>query len=504
MYYLAGIKVNSIQEYIFQSSLLKENIGASHITNSVIFYQCLKGILEKQFDKAGEMAWDDWIKKPGGLHIVEPGCKCEVLEIGGGGVMLLYKENGAFNKTVQALSLEVLLNFPGLKLSFSVNTGFEEQEFMKHRSELLRNLETDHKNAFYNTVPAKPGFVQNCNRSQFASEFPFDKTKGITLMVSGHSNAKISQADRADDFYKELINDDRFTLTTEIEKLGQNPEAGYISVVHIDGNEIGKKVSNQASIKLLREFSIKRAELIIQTISGVIKHRIIGKTDTKTGMIAGIQLQKEKGKWILPIRPLLNGGDDITFVCEGRLGIYLAESFLQYFTADPDIVKNACAGVAIVKTKFPFYKAYVMAEELCMEAKGKSRSENVSCLSFFYSATTYAGSLEQIRKRTHKTQNEEKLYYGPYSLAPNDSMVALKTRIRHFMDKQKISKNKVLKLREVLWGTDTSRDLFIKELVEQEQSLPEGEGLHLFKNGSTPYFDPIELMDFYPQELLAI
>ena len=65
------------------------------------------------------------------------------------------------------------------------------------------------------------------------------------------------------------------------------------------------------------------------------------------------------------------GGDDLTFVCDGRLGLDLAAFYLKEFSrgtikvCGEDKSVDACAGVAIVPTKFPFASAYHFAEELC-------------------------------------------------------------------------------------------------------------------------------------------
>ena len=36
---------------------------------------------------------------------------------------------------------------------------------------------------------------------------------------------------------------------------------------------------------------------------------------------------------IFPLRPIVFGGDDLTFVCHGRIGLALAARYLQYFEA---------------------------------------------------------------------------------------------------------------------------------------------------------------------------
>ena len=61
---------------------------------------------------------------------------------------------------------------------------------------------------------------------------------------------------------------------------------------------------------------------------------------------------------VFPLRPIVYGGDDLTFVCDGRLGLDLAARYLQAFSKDTirvlgqDESVDACAGVAIVPTNF--------------------------------------------------------------------------------------------------------------------------------------------------------
>jgi len=353
--------------------------------------------------------------------------------------------------------------------------------------------------------------MQNCEISQFSAEVEWSKNPNTkSKKISRYSLEKINYASKSLDSYKKLINDDRFILSSEIENLGQNTESGYIAIVHIDGNGIGKKVAAIESIADLRVFSTNRVNITNKALQQLIKNDVLGKiTDDNTGdySFAGIKLKRnDEGKTILPILPLLHGGDDVTFICEGRLGIYLAESFLNYFTSDSNVFESACAGVAIVKTKFPFYKAYTLAEELCAEAKVKSRETNSSYLSYFYSASTFSGTLGQIRQRTHTTVNGKNLYNGPYLVSINDSLTNLKAGIRHFKNCNglNISKNKVMKLREILNEGNSNTDFFIKDLLEQGFSLPlkQTKVWTESNESSTPFFDQIELMDFYPKELL--
>src|SRR5262249_18890998 len=105
---------------------------------------------------------------------------------------------------------------------------------------------------------------------------------------------------------------------------------------------------------------------------------------------------KENRDVVLPILPILLGGDDMTVVCDGQAALRFTHDFLTGFerqTADlqtkneelqrelsgviPQIAENAlgksrlsaCAGVAIVKPHFPFSAAYDLSEQLIRSAK---------------------------------------------------------------------------------------------------------------------------------------
>src|SRR5690606_5681066 len=80
---------------------------------------------------------------------------------------------------------------------------------------------------------------------------------------------------------------------------------------------------------------------------------------------------------LLPLRPILLGGDDLTFLCDGRVALALTEAALKAFEAEvPSLGRvTACAGVAIVPAHAPFAQAYALAEALCRHAKRRRQWE---------------------------------------------------------------------------------------------------------------------------------
>jgi hypothetical protein len=227
---------------------------------------------------------------------------------------------------------------------------------------------------------------------------------------------------------------------------------------------------------------------------------------------AGLMLKKTNGKIILPIRPIVIGGDDITFVSEGRIGLYLVEQFLHKYSEfkfEDNQNFSASAGISIVKTKYPFYRAYKLAEELCNEAKKKTRENpGSSYIDFFVSSGGVSGEIEEIRKKRFIAPLG-KLNFGPYVFGKIDeenSIEDLKYSIRHF---QSFPKTKLMQLRDtILNPTKEECKAFVNELEKKGYSLYKIKNRkyheQIWQNNKTPYYEIIELIDFYPHEFLEV
>ena len=77
------------------------------------------------------------------------------------------------------------------------------------------------------------------------------------------------------------------------------------------------------------------------------------------------------GKNPLPIRCLIMDGDDLTFICGARFALPAVVFFMRQLMelADSTLSVTACAGIAFVRSHFPFRIAYQIAEECCDNAK---------------------------------------------------------------------------------------------------------------------------------------
>ncbi|KAA5805723.1 Cas10/Cmr2 second palm domain-containing protein [Thermoanaerobacterium thermosaccharolyticum] len=511
----------SIQEYIFSSNKLKENIGASYIVDKIYEY-VLEEALKMTFNKKINMK--EWKNTPNVVKINAPNEEFEIGYIGGGNALILFKDSDKAKSLIQNFSKLLLKKTPGLKTAFGVMHDFDLGDFKGSMKRLRENLRENKNKYFTNVTLLKYGFTLDCPRTnESAEQFEeqcidpekfqdANKQEKDRKFISSVSGSKLKISDQARDEIVRKIKDilkDKYTLTNDVEKLGQTEGKDYIAIVHIDGNKMGEKFANCTNLTEYRNLSIKVKEVtetafknMIEILINQIENNKI--FDPENGEF---KLQKEGDKTILPVRPIILGGDDITFISDGRLGIFLAEIFIKEFTkhSTNNESLSACGGVSIVKTKYPFYRAYMLAEDLTDRAKQASRKENGSYIDFFISSSGWSGSLEGIINKHLSTVNGN-LHFGPYRvdlINGEKSLENLRNIIREFKN---VPKSKVMKLREMLFEDKENAKIYVEELKAKGINLPKIKGflyhVKIWQYGKTPYFDAIELIDFYPEGLL--
>ena len=489
------IEATSIQQYIFSSNKLKENIGASYIIEKMLYGE--SGLMDKILKDAFGKDFNINLWKE--AKDLDKNSSCEVGFIGGGNMLIFFGVEDNAKNCIAGFTKSCLVEFPGLRVSIGIKTNFDISNYKDEYRILLQDLKERKAKYIPNDSIPKHGITADCPLSNETAEV-FEKKSGIYISMA--SASKLEASEKSPKKYKYL--DKGYILPDEIDKLGQNKEASYIAVVHIDGNGMGKIFSKINDIKELRKKSNAVSDKANGAMIKLIEHIIQTK---ESGEFFDLKFDD---KMTLPFRPILVGGDDVTFICEGRLGVYLAEKFIEYFfdkserhkepeSADK-LMDGACAGVAIVKSHFPFYKAVKLAEELCSEAKKVSRKKPGSYISYYYSATTFSGTLEELRAKTHETKSGN-MYYGPYVLFENNnqSLEKLKQGILYF--KQKWPKNKVMQLRDIIADSISAQKLFEKEITEIGLKFPQSKTT-IWANNQTAFFDQIELMDFYLDNLL--
>jgi hypothetical protein len=230
------------------------------------------------------------------------------------------------------------------------------------------------------------------------------------------------------------------------------------------------------------------------------------------------------------------GGDDVTFVCDGRLGVSLAVEYLTEFEAHATHElgewSSASAGVAIVKAHYLFARAYGLADDLCRSAKRfraqerkRTQQEQGSYLDWHFAVGGLVAELSDIRQREYQTK-EGHLCLRPLSLNHElPHQVDIFTARRWGVFKRALDafqgtewatrRNKVKALRDALRQGEEAVKRFCLIYLDGSNKLPaltsDDKGIHR-ETGWLPgkelpgkgkeksrcaYFDAIELADVY-------
>lgn len=370
----------------------------------------------------------------------------EVLMSGGGNVFLIFESIDRARDFAARYSRKIYDNFPFMKVAivhrkFGENNQLNLAEAIdligkdlaiyKQRNILDRNL-------------LGLGVTISCpNTGRPANYYDSDKKEVISKNnFKQLAKSKLSLEGCGLDEYT-----DKYVFTDELDKLGRTMhDTSYLGIVHIDGNSIGNKIKNWIKnkkrsnssndiINEYRQWSNRLSEIAKNSFKEVCKKLIEDKhivyNDKENnyylkGDIDNLNfrlLKDNQGKVIFPVRPIIIGGDDITFVCDGRIALSLAEVALKTFNTNiPELGKEkigACAGVAFIKTHTPFIKGYELAESLCANSKETIKDTPEKC-----AIDWHIGNIKpftKINEIRNKQYNESRLTLKPYILDFTDN-----------------------------------------------------------------------------------
>ena len=178
-----------------------------------------------------------------------------------------------------------------------------------------------------------------------------------------------------------------------------------VGVVHIDGNGVGAIMrdlgsahseAQEAGVRISADEVHTEPNDALQAFIMVVNKRL-DKTVKDAIALSWYEVQELTPDTVVPIVPVLVGGDDVTVYTDGRYAIPFAEAYIRHYeelTEKDELLKQlaviagaetpgpltASAGVAIVGRNFPFHIAYDLAEGLVSRGKklGKKK-ETVPC-----------------------------------------------------------------------------------------------------------------------------
>lgn len=518
------LDTRSIQKYVFYSNKLKTNIGASYLVER-IFYDAAKLVIaECGFKKAVT----DWEDNDDLLISKDKDVDCEIANIGGGNMLILLRDDkdvlAKCRELVNKWSEKVLLTAPGLKVGAAV--GMLDLDDVKNSlNNLYKQLKNNQNNIMPQTDLPYTGLTLECDYSgKTADAVDTDNSEHrlIAAEVKAKMEAYVYASENLRSEYKDLLNNGEYDFCDEFEKLGYKDGESYISVIHIDGNNMGVKFNTCEGLQERKELSLKIAKAVQNAfkklLTDIVEQYEAGKYNKNLDMDKLVD--ENTGKKYLPLRPIIIGGDDVTFVCPARLGLEYARRFIKYaneevlFKSDISsqnaVMKktlSTCGGVAIVPAKYPFFRAYDLAEQLCSAAKKKSRANDDCLIDYAILHGEMSSSLDWLREKQYKAVCGG-LYYGPYDVvnSGNDKYIGKLYSLQQTMQNM-LPENKRKELRSVLHQNKHEQVIYLENCKEMRAILKQqgkdaaGADDLWIKNKSekttaTPYMDAIEIADF--------
>lgn len=400
--YLYGAAVQGIQGFIFQTDKLKDIVGGSELIEHI----CTK-FFEDQ---------------------VEDFDKSKLIIGAAGNIKYLFEEFEACQKIVANFTKSVMELAPGISISQAVVETDGDLK-LKHINELEDKLKVQRNKQ---VVPINFGYLiteRARNTGNVAVGFDkFDKNESIDNSTLKKRKALDSLTGLSEKFT--LPEGKRFPF--DFEEMVKNTDRSWIAVVHADGNGLGKVLqqlgaklqdkSENELIKAYKEFSENLEKSTLKAANSAFKN---------------VFINSEKGRSkqeFFPFRPIVLGGDDLTVIVRSEYVLDFTHNFLIEFEKETSNNLNplfkrydikierltACAGIAYIKSSFPFHYGCDLAEQLCSEAKKQAKKINEvnvpSCLMFHKVQTSFIGAFDEIVKQELTCYDGLSFVAGPYYL----------------------------------------------------------------------------------------
>ena len=387
--YLYGAVVQGIQNFIFQTNELKDIVGASEL---------VEDICTNLFQEAvGKKKWNEENR----------------LITAAGNVKYIFNSKEECIEVVRNFPRKAMINAPGITISqavVAIKDG-DKGDLVDAINELEAKLRVQRNKPNKSLLIGRLGLKRSTKTG-----FPITRKKGEELLdestfAKRESNNTIQLCKKS--FGESAPSNLISFIPFDVSKMTDKNE--WIAIIHADGNGLGQVVQKIAKkVDDFKEFSHKLDKATINSANSAFK-----KVSPKDGW-----------KGVIPIRPIVLGGDDMTVIIRGDLAFQYVTEFMAQFEKETmnDEFKNilqqaeldkltVCAGVAFIKSSYPFYYGYELAEQLCKKAKDVAKEQNEklapSCLMFHKVQDSFIMRYDEIVKRElqivyEKDKNDDK------------------------------------------------------------------------------------------------
>jgi len=408
------INTTGIQHYIFGSNVLKQNVGASELVRCATqdwIYQKLAALGATNVDRDGCINDQAAIERDD--------LASELVYAGGGNTVLLFRSPETAREFTRRLTRRALLKAPGLQLVVAHSEfDWETEALSQVVKAALEKVNCKKRDRAVSAPLLGLSVTADC---QYTSLPAVGKNKD-GRRVSAEVRAKEAAFDAAHERLTCSLSLNGYEIPKDFDDFGRaKGESSYIAVIHTDGNGMSKRVEaianaharpedNHRYIQAIRAFSQSVGRAAQEALNATYR-QLIQCIDHEDKIGGVVQMRDRK----LPLRPIVLGGDDVTFVCDGRLGLTLTEFYLRQVTAQPladGQPLSARAGIAVVKSHFPFARAYALAEDLTKSAKhylnerkaSPYNEQDLSAIDWHFAVSGAVLDLAQIREREYTVE----------------------------------------------------------------------------------------------------
>ena len=395
--YLYGAAVKGIQSFIFQTNELQDIVGASELVQLI----CT--------DSFNEFARN-------GKNIVRAA----------GNIKFLFNNREDCEKAVLEFPKKVMESAPGITISQAV-VKFDEEStsFDKVIEELEKKLKIQRNKSVPSSIFGLTAMEHSRNTGQPVVDIKINKKKGKEEYWDDATKCKKEEFNKASnrlcqDAFGHSISPAKFPY--DIKQITSNND--WIAVIHADGNGLGQIIQ-----------SICHEENLMINFSEGLSY------STKSAARQAYAFVRERygihEEDIIPIRPIVLSGDDFTVICRADFAIEYIQAFIIAFENETKLMLDSifenreekniiekltcCAGITFMKSSFPFYYGYELAEALCAAAKIDAKSFDTtlspSCLMFHKVQDSFITSYQDIVNREltlENTDNNISWQFGPY------------------------------------------------------------------------------------------
>ena len=414
--YAYMFEVRGIQSFLFSSGKLKDLVSGSEL----IDFLC-KQPLQEVLKVCGLEHYDSQQHSP----------RCA-----GGSFYLLIenRESADRLKNIWPLVVEQLL--PGVEQVSVLSEGETAKQAISAGLNKLRSA----RNYIIPQLPAAGPVAQ---RNPRTGNVAVVQKAGESLDLASHKKRQFTRPQSEESLSlaarfsenRTLKWPDNFEASGPLDRRFPMENESHVAIVHADGNGLGEvlRVVNSVASTLSDADYIK----LYRSFSDGLE-----KATVRSCQIACREvLEQHAVNDVVPARPIVLGGDDLTLIVRADLALNFTQAFAnafevktkeflqqlneqikqfdeEYVSALPDYL-SVCAGLSFIKPSQPFAQSYQLAESLCDQAKKMSRHSRKSEQDIIPSSLSFHWVQSTLIEDAESLFIQEKVAHGLHSSVPD-------------------------------------------------------------------------------------